>query len=141
MPDEVGYGSYHKGAAGLCPRTGGEYVGCRARLLSIPLLLVACGGGAGSDPGAEACAQVVKGYADLQGGVEILGRPQQGPEGTVEIRYEATGAMNLPVEGVAACRFAPGAGGSLELVTAVVDGQELPPNEIEAAKRALGGDR
>ena len=94
------------------------YVSLRARLLSIPLLLVACGGEAGSDPGAEACAQVVKSCRDLQGGVGIIGRPQQGPEGAVEIRYEATGAMNLPVEGVAACTFAPGAGGSLELVTA-----------------------
>ena len=103
-------------------------MGFRARLLSIPLLLVACGGEAGSDPAAEACAQ--------QGGVGIVGRPQQSPEGTVEIRYEATGAMNLPVEGVAACTFAQGAGGSLELVSAIVDGQELPPGAIEAAKRA-----
>ena len=116
-------------------------MGYRARLFSIPLLLVACGGGAGSEPAAEACAQAVKSHRDLQGGVRIIGRPQQSPEGTVEIRYEATGAMNLPVEGVAACTFALGAGGSLELVTAVVDGQELQPDAIEAAKRALGGDR
>ena len=111
-------------------------MGCRATILSIPLLLVACGGEAGSDPAAEACAQLVKSYQDLQGGVGIVGRPQQSPEGTVEIRYEATGAMNLPVEGVAACTFAQGAGGSLELVSAIVDGQELPPGAIEAAKRA-----
>ena len=116
-------------------------MGCRARLLSIPLLFVACGGGAESEPGAEACAQVVKSYQDLQGGVRIVGHPQQSPEGTLEIRYEATGAMNLPVEGVAACTFAPGAGGPLELVSAVIDGQELPPDAIEAAKRALGNDR
>ena len=114
---------------------------CGTRLFSILLLLVACGGEAGSDPGAEACARVVKSHQDLQGGVRIVGRPQQSPEGTVEIRYEATGAMNLPVEGVAACTFASGAGGSLELVSAVVDGHELQPDAIEAAKRALGGNR
>jgi len=116
-------------------------MGCVARLLSIPLLFVACGGGTESEPGAEACAQAVKIYRDLQGGVEIVGRPQRSPEGTVEIRYEATGAMNIPVEGVAECRFERGAGGSLELVTAVVDGEELQPDEIEAAKRALARDR
>jgi hypothetical protein len=114
-------------------------MGCRARLFSIPLLLVACGGGAGSEPGAEACAQVVKGYQDLQGGVKIVGRSERSSEGTVEIHYEGTGAMNIPVEGVAECRFVPVAGGSLELVAAVVDGQELEASEIEAARRALGG--
>jgi hypothetical protein len=113
----------------------------RTRLLSIPLLLVACGGGAGSEPGAEACARAVEIYRDLQGGVEIVGRPQQGPEGTVEIHYEGTGAMNLPVAGIAACTFAVDAGGSPALVNAVVDGQELQPDEIEAVKRALEGDR
>ena len=116
-------------------------MGCGTRLFSILLLLVACGGGAGSEPAAEACAQVVRSYQDLQGGVRIVGRPQQSPEGTVEIRYEATGVMNLPVEGVAACTFARGAGDSLELVTAVVDGQELQPDAIEAANRAQWGDR
>jgi hypothetical protein len=116
-------------------------VDCRTRLLSIPLIFVACGGGAGSEPGAEACARVVGIYRDLQGGVEIVGRPQQSPEGTVEIHYEGTGAMNLPVEGVAACTFAPGAGGSLELVTAVVDGEELQPDAVEAANRSVGDDR
>ena len=59
----------------------------------------------------------------------------------MEIRYEATSAMNLPVEGVAACTFALGTDGSLELVSAVVNGQELPPDVVQAAKRALGGDR
>ena len=116
-------------------------MGRGTRLFSILLLLVACGGEAGSDPGAEACAQVVRSYQDLQGGVGIVGHPQQSPEGTVEIRYEATGAMNLPVEGVAACTFARGAGGALELLSAVVDGQELQPGAIQAAKRALEGDR
>jgi len=130
-----------RGQRDCAPVREGATVGCRTRLFSILLLLVACGSGAGSEPAAEACAQVVKSYQDLQGGVRIVGRPQQSPEGTVEIRYEATGAMNLPVEGVAACRFAPGAGGSLELVTAVVDGEELPPDAVEAAKRALEGDR
>ena len=130
-----------RGQQDSVPLREGVTVGCRARLLSIPLLFVACGGGAVSEPGAEACAQVVKRYQDLQGGVRIVGGPQQSPEGTVEIRYEATGAMNLPVEGVAACTFAPGAGGSLELVTAIIDGQELQPDAIEAAKRAVGGDR
>ena len=116
-------------------------MGCRTTLPSLPLLLAACGGEAGSNPGAEACAQVVKSYQDLQGGVRIVGHPQLNPEGKVEIRYEATGAMNLPVEGVAACTFAMGAGGELELVSAVIDGQELPPDAIDAAKRALGNNR
>ena len=114
---------------------------CRTRLLSIPLLLVACGGGAGSEPGAKACAELVRIYRDLQGGVEVAGRPQQSPEGAVEIHYEGMGAMNLPVEGVAACKFAVESGGSLELVSAVVDGEEVQPETIEAANRALGSDR
>jgi hypothetical protein len=142
MPDDAGDPSYHKAGGGIrSPYSEEGSEGCRPRLLSITLLLAACGEGANSGPAAEACAEVVKIYRDLQGEIEIVSRPQQGPEGRVEIRYGATGAMNLPVERVAECTFAPGAGGSLELVAAVVDGQELEASEIAAASRALGGDR
>lgn len=99
--------------------------------------LAACGGGEGGGP-AAACAEVVRLYADLQGRVQVVGKPAQSSEGSVEISYQGMGAMNTPVKGKASCTFAVDEGGSLTLLEAIVDDTPLGEGEIASIRSELG---
>jgi hypothetical protein len=112
----------------------------RVRILLLALLvgsLAACGGAPAKGP-AGRCADVVRIDRGLQGGVAVVGQPVETSEGSVEIEYEGTDAMNLPVKGSAACTFAVGEGGALTLVEAVVDGSPLDEEAIDSIRSELG---
>jgi hypothetical protein len=68
--------------------------------------------------------------------LEVLGADETS-EGGVEIEYRGIDALNLPVQGRAACTFAVGEAGSLTLLGAVVDGTPLDEAEVAAVRRAL----
>lgn len=110
---------------------------CRA-VVSIALLTLvsaACGSREVS-PSAEACATVVKQVRGAPGGVEVRSAADTA-EGQAEIDYEYLDGENIPVTGSAACTFAAGRAGSLELIEAIVDGASLGASEVSAANRAL----
>ncbi len=85
-------------------------------LLAVLLVasLATCGDGPLEGP-AEHCAEAVRIYRDLQSPVVIVGQSVKTVPGTagletvgleiVEIEYEGTDAMNLPVKGSAKCTF------------------------------------
>ena len=105
------------------------------------LLVVACAISAGCGPSPDTpagrCAAVVKAHLDLQGGVALVGKAREEPDGSVAIEYEGTGPMNLPVRGSAVCSFAVSPQGELELEGAIVDGNPLAEDEIAAIRRKL----
>ena len=79
-------------------------------------------------PAAERCAETVRIYRDLQSPVVIVSQSVTAPERTVgveivEIEYEGTDAMNLPVKGSANCTFLKGTLGLL-LVDGTLVGQQ-----------------
>jgi hypothetical protein len=79
---------------------------------------------------AERCAETVRIYRDLQSPVVIVGQSVKVPEKTVgvevvEIEYEGTDAMNLPVKGSANCTFLKGTLGLLLVDGTLVDQQGL----------------
>jgi hypothetical protein len=99
--------------------------------------LSSCGGDSGQVPAAR-CAEVVRIHKGLEHGVEVVGRPVETSEGSVEIEYEGTGEGVLPAKGTAACTFAAGAGGALALVEATVDRMPLGEEETASIRRELG---
>lgn len=90
-----------------------------------------------TDP-ATACARVVGVYLDLPNPVEVTGQPTQTSEGRVDIAYESTDGMNLPVEGTAACTFSVGDAGELELMEADVNGELLSSDQLSEIRSSLG---
>ena len=105
------------------------------------LLSMACAIGAGCGPSPDTpagrCTAVVHAHLDLQGGVALVGKAREEPDGSVAIEYEGTGPMNLPVRGSAICSFAVGTEGVPELEGAIVDGIPLAEDEISAIRRKL----
>ncbi len=86
---------------------------------------------------AERCAEAVRIYRDLQSPVVIVGQSVKTPEGSVgveivEIEYEGTDAMNLPVKGSAKCTFIVSA---LRLL--VVDGSSVDQQETDSIRGKL----
>lgn len=98
---------------------------------------LAAGCGPSPDTPAGRCAAVVHAHLDLQGGVALVGKTREEPDGSVEIEYEGTGPMNLPVRGSAVCSFGASAEGALALQQASVDGIPLGQDEIAAIRRKL----
>lgn len=114
-----------------------------ARLLLAALSvawLAACVDPAAEGPAGQ-CAEVVRIYRNLPNPVAIVGQPAETSEGTVQIEYEGTDAMNLPLKGSASCTFAVGEGGSLSLLEAVVEGSLVAGPEVEAIRKELGERR
>ncbi len=79
---------------------------------------------------AEHCARAVRIHRDLQSPVVIVGQSVKTLEGTmgveiVEIEYEGTDAMNLPVKGSANCTFIRSALRLLLVDGSLVDEQGL----------------
>ena len=112
----------------------------KARALLAAACLAGCAGPSERDP-AQACAEGVGSYRDLQGAVEVVARSAGSSEGSVEIGYEGTGPMNLPVQGSASCTFATDEDGALSLVEATVDGSVLDAADVEAIRRELAQTR
>ena len=108
-------------------------------ILTIALLACAAGCGPSSSTAAGRCAEVVRIHGDLQGAVAIVGQPVESSEGRVEIRYEGTGAMNIPVEGSAVCVFAVGQAGALTLMDAAIDGRPLSGESVAGIQHQLAG--
>jgi hypothetical protein len=112
----------------------------RRDMRSIFLLAVtaslACSG-ATTDT-ATACAQVVEAYLGLPNPVAVTGQPRVTSEGRVDITYESTDGMNLPVEGEAACTFSVGDAGEFELMEANVNGEFLSSDELAGIRSSLG---
>ncbi len=102
----------------------------------LAVLLVASLAMCGDDPPegpaegpAERCAEAVRIYRDLQSPVVIVGQSVKTPEGSrgienVEIEYEGTDAMNLPVKGSGSCTFVESSLGLLLVDGSLVDAQE-----------------
>jgi hypothetical protein len=86
---------------------------------------------------AARCAEVAHAYLGAPTAVEIVGEPIQHSEGEVEISYRTFDRENIPVEGKATCNFAV-AVGSLQLISASVDGTELSGSETAAIRKSLG---
>ena len=118
-------------------------------LLAVLLVasLAACGDGPPEVPAEaravvpeapfEHCAKAVRIYRDLQSPVVIMGQSVKTLEGTmgveiVEIEYEGTDAMNLPVKGSAKCTFIVSA---LRLL--VVDGSSVDQQETDSIRGKL----
>ena len=79
---------------------------------------------------AERCAEAVRIYQDVQSPVVIVGQSVKTPEGSVgveivEIEYEGTDAMNVPVKGSANCTFVESTLGLLLVDGPLVDAQGL----------------
>lgn len=83
------------------------------------------------------CAEVARIYKDLNGPVAVVGAPREISEGRVQIEYEGTDAINAPVKGSAACSFAVGGAGALQLLSASVDGVPLDSLAIETIRGEL----
>ena len=114
-----------------------------ARILLAALAiawLAACAGSAPEGPAGQ-CAEVVRIYRGLPNPVAVVGQPVETSEGRLEIEYEGTDAMNLPVKGAASCTFAVGEGGALTLLEAVVEGSPLDEAALEAIRADLGERR
>lgn len=109
-------------------------------LLAAVFVLAGCAEPAAEGPAGQ-CAEVVRIYRDLPNGVEIVGRPVETSEGSVEIEYEGTDAMNLPLKGSARCTFAVGEGGAPTLLEAVVEGTSLTGPEVDAIRGELAKRR
>jgi len=123
------------GGCGSADRSIGH---ARRRAASVACLAVglsSCGSPAAVDP-AERCAEFVKSYRGLAGGVEIVGPPVESSEGAVAIRWRGSDAVNLPAEGSAECTFAVGDGGELALIAASVDGVPVDESAIRSDRRA-----
>jgi hypothetical protein len=118
---------------GTVDRTSGRAGRRAARVGCLAVALAACGGQGAADP-ALRCAEFVKSYRGLAGGVEVVGTPAESSEGTVAIRWRGSDAENLPAEGSAECTFAVGGGGELTLLEASVDGAPVDEAAIEAAR-------
>jgi len=106
-----------------------------AALAALGSVLAGCG--PALDTPAGRCAEVVRIHSDLQGGVALVGSPQETPDGGIEIRFEGTGPMNLPVEGSATCTWSEDADGSSVLIEATVNGTPLDATELAGIQSAL----
>ena len=79
---------------------------------------------------AERCAKAVRIYRDLQSPVVIVDQSVKTPEGSVgvdivEIEYEGTDAMKVPVKGSANCTFVESTLALLLVDGSLVDAQGL----------------
>jgi hypothetical protein len=86
------------------------------------------------DPGREAiaCGDLVGFYLGASAPVDVTGSELDLSSARVRIDYRTTNRMNLPVDGVALCRFRERARGRLEVSGAFVDENRLGDDEIEA---------
>ena len=83
-------------------------------------------------PETEACGRLVSFYRGIQAPVDIVDSASEPETGKVRIDYRSTDGANLPIEGVALCRFQADAAGRLEATAALVDDNRLREDEIEA---------
>ena len=108
---------------------------CRLADIATLCLVAALAGGCadnqqyGAAP--DTCAAVVKAYLDLPNTVAILSAREEAG-GHVQIRYESTDAMNLPVRGDASCALTRGT-----LTAATVAGTPLSDDAVAVMNRTL----
>ncbi len=83
-------------------------------------------------PDASRCARLVGFYLGVEAPVEVAGGEADPETRKVRIDYRTTDGMNVPMEGVALCRFREGPDGTSEATDAFVDENRLRPDEIAA---------
>ena len=89
-------------------------------------------------PEAAACGRLVGFYLGAPSPVEVTGFAAEPETGKVRIDYRSADAMNVPLEGVALCRFRRDPDGSLEATAAFVDESRLQDEEIAAFNAKQG---
>jgi hypothetical protein len=104
--------------------------GRSALRLGAVLLYVACA--PVSPPEAAACGRLVGFYLGVPAPIEVMDFEAEVETGKVRIDYRTTDAMNVPLEGVALCRFRQSPDGVLEATDAFVDENRLLEQEIAA---------